>query len=76
MQITLTIDDNEYKTIEETAKSSNKTVDNYLAELILDKTNRTKIRNIKNDPFYNIKGFSCNAPEDLAENHDSYLYKI
>ena len=73
--MTLTINDKEYKILEDLAKTRGKPLQDILSEIIKTYSSRSSKKSIRqNDPFFNIKGFDGDAPADLAANHDFYLY--
>ena len=72
MTINLTVNDKEYKKIENAASLSGKPVQNFLSDIISKYS--AEIENIKQDPMYLMEGYDSDAPDDLASNHDFYLY--
>ena len=72
MTIQLTLKDKEYKKLEKISKTSGKSIDKVIVELIDNAT--PKKRRIKDDPMYKMEGYDVEVPADFSINHDHYLY--
>jgi len=72
MTINLTLNNKDFKKLENIAKNTGKSIQE-LASNVLHQYS-VDIERIKNDPLYQMEGYDSNAPTDLAANHDYYLY--
>jgi hypothetical protein len=76
MTINLTVNDKEYKKLEDISKSSGKPIESLLSDMIRLYSNRKKKQTVPQDPFYTIDGFDGKGPTDASINHDAYIYKL
>jgi hypothetical protein len=74
MMINLTLRDREYKKLEKISRTSGKSIDKVIVELIDKAPNKSKKDRIKDDPMYKMEGYDVDVPADFSLNHDRYLY--
>ena len=73
-KITIQLPDSDCKRLEKTAKSSGKSIDNLIHELVMKLPDSDEPFDVTKDPIYLMEGYDSDAPPDLASNLDKYLY--
>jgi len=76
MTINLTLNEKEFKKLEKISKTSGKTIDKVVSELIDNATQNTRKKRVHNDPMYKMgmEAYDVDVPSDFSKNHDHYLY--
>lgn len=73
-KLTVELPDSDYKRLEKTAKTSGKSIDVLIHELVVQLPDREESFDVTKDPIYQMEGYDSDAPPDLSSNLDKYLY--
>lgn len=73
-KLTVQLQDSEYKQLQNLAASFGKTVQEFIQEWISQLPKIDPGFDVKQDPVFRMQGHDSDAPADLSENIDDYLY--
>ena len=75
MTVNLTLNDKEFRKIENVAQKNWKSIQDFLSDIVHDYSEELQEYDVTKDPLYLFEGFDCDGPTDLSINHDKYLYR-
>jgi len=73
-QLTIQLNDVDYKRLEKTASQFGKSVQAMVQEWLTQLPNCQESFDVTQDPVFQAEGYDSDAPSDLAANVDQYLY--
>jgi hypothetical protein len=76
--LTIQLTDHDYERLQKMAEESGRTVQDVIQDWIAQMPHAQPLSgiDITQDPIYQFEGYDSDAPTDLAENLDKYLYRV
>jgi hypothetical protein len=73
--LTIQLTDQDYQRLEKTAREAGKSIEEMVQQLIAELPGDIAELDVIHDPLFLFEGYDSDGPEDLAANHDTYLYR-
>jgi hypothetical protein len=73
--LTIQLSDQDYRRLEKIARDAGKSVQEVIQEWIAELPEGKPAFDITQDPIFQLEGYDSDAPEDLASDLDTYLYR-